>query len=229
MRYNISTGQESAPIPVTIEYQNGTSASGFGPSGGFVDPSPILAPNGSIILFYLPGIIGQDPAGCPVGQTSCVKHIMSATEVKGSDGDSFVIDNGTRASISISGMQTASDPAIFSAPNGYILYISQGPSTLAYSSPKLLGNFTPIVGLSDGMLVQNSGGVPAGRYDSATGKYWTYISHSQQGSAGVIELAITSNLNSSIPGFEFVTVVSGCMFNELGCSYVVQSPGIIPK
>ncbi len=222
--YNISTSAQSAPIPVTLEYPNGTVS-----SDGFVDPSPTLS-NGTIVLFYLPGIPGQDPAQCPTGQSSCTKSIMSATEASGSNGTVFVVDPGVRVSVSITSPGTASDPAVFKTPTGYALYLSEGQSVVAFSSATLQGSYTPIPGLPEGVLVQQgTGGVPSGRYNPQTGQYWTYVSHSPLGGTGVIDLAITSDISSQIPSAAFSTVVSGCDFAALGCNYSVESPGIWPK
>ncbi len=221
--YNISTGSQSQPSPVILEYPNGT----ISPTS-FVDPSPILNGNGTIILFYLPNIMGQDPAQCPVGQSSCTKDIMSATEVKGSNGTKFIIDPGVRIGININSPSTASDPAIFEGPSGYILYVSEGQSVVAFTSQRLQGNYTAIQSLPGGVLVpQGVGGVPEGYYDPSTKQYWTYTG------TGPIRLAVTNNLDSQIQSSAFVTVVSGCKIVELGCSYdtdgVVGSPGFYPN
>ncbi|MDE1824470.1 MAG: hypothetical protein KGH74_04195 [Candidatus Micrarchaeota archaeon] len=224
--YNISTGAESSQQNVALRYANGTSTI-------FVDPSPILSQNGSIVLFYLPGIIGQDPASCPTGQSSCTKSIMSATEVKGSNGTSFVADSGARVKIPLGApgsSPTVSDPAIFQDPLGYVLYVSSGQSVLAYSSRQLQGNYTAISGLQDASLVQQgTGGVPSGYYSQEGQQYWTYVSYTSPGVTGVIKLAKTSSIDSQIPSSAFATVVSGCDFPTLGCGYSVESPGIYPK
>ena len=223
--FNLSTGTESSAKPVALSYSNGTRAIGF------VDPSPILSSNGTIVLFYMPAILGQDPAQCPTGQTSCIKNIMSATEVKGSGGSAFVIDPGVRVSIQISSPETASDPAVFSTPKGYVLLVSQGQGTLAFSSPDLEGNYTPIQGLSDGLLVpQGTGGVPSGFYNPSDGMYSIYVtSEPNPNSPSVIKLATVSNLNSTISNSEFSTILSGCSIYSLGCSYTIESPGVFPK
>ena len=49
----------------------------------YVDPSLAQLPDGRLVMFYLPGIIGQDPARCAPGESSCVKSIKSAVEVPG--------------------------------------------------------------------------------------------------------------------------------------------------
>ena len=54
--------------------------------GTFVDPTLAQLPDGRLILFFLPGVPGQDPAQCAVGESSCVRQIRSAVEVAGSEG-----------------------------------------------------------------------------------------------------------------------------------------------
>ena len=176
-------------------------------------------------------ILGQDPAQCPTGQTSCTKSMMSATEVKGSNGGAFVVDPGVRVSIQISSPETASDPAIFATPSGYALLVSQGQSTLAFSSSKLQGNYTAIQGLSSGLLAQQgTGGVPSGFYNPSSSQYFIYVtSGSNPSSPDVIKLATVSNLNSTISSSAFSTILSGCNIPSLGCNYTVESPGVFPK
>lgn len=216
VRFHLDTGIEDAPISVGLRFSNGTSAT-------FVDPSLFLDASGTLHLFYLPGISGQDPAQCAVGQSTCTKHIMSATEVAGSDGNSFLTDSGTRVDFSISGC-CFSDPAVFQGPNAYYLYVSEGQSVLAFESTSLTGRYSPVQGLSGGTLVpQGVGGVPAGYYDSSSGMYWTFVS--QGSTTAVIARASTSSISSPIRAASFSTVLSGCNLPQLGCSYLVASPG----
>ena len=216
-RYHRDTGVQESGFPVSIKYANGSSTTGF------VDPSAILDGNGTIVLFYLPAILGQDPAQCPIGQTSCVKYVMSATEVADSDGASFVVDPGIRVGVQISTC-CASDPSVFQGPSGYYLYVSEGQSVLAFASGSLRGAYSPVEGLVGGVLVQQgTGGVPAGYYDQSSRTFWTYVT---QGQVSVIARASTPSINSSIPASSFSTVLSGISFPGLGGSYLVASPAI---
>lgn len=216
VRFDLDSGAQSQPTSVNLKFSNGTSAI-------FVDPSVFLDSAGVLHLFYLPGIVGQDPAQCPTGQSTCTKHIMSATEVTGSDGSSFVVDQGDRVSYQIS-QCCFSDPAVFHGAGGYYLYASFGQSVLAYASSTLTGTYAPVQGLGSGVLVpQGTGGVPAGYYDNATQSFWTFITQGTKVAA--IARASTPNINSQIGSSSFSTVVSGCAFQGLGCSYTVESPG----
>ena len=58
-------------------------------SGSYVDPSLAQLSDGRLILFFLPGIPGQDPASCAAGQASCVREIKTAVEVAGRDATRF--------------------------------------------------------------------------------------------------------------------------------------------
>ena len=80
--------------------------------GTFVDPTLAQLPDGRLILFFLPGVPGQDPAQCAAGESSCVRQIRSAVEVAGSDGTRFTVEAGARISETITG-GTFSDPDIF--------------------------------------------------------------------------------------------------------------------
>jgi hypothetical protein len=79
IRYHVDTGVLDPPVSVAV--------TGLG-SGGFVDPSLIQDADGSLVLFFLPGILDREPAGCLPTEDPCLKHFQSATEVAGSDGAS---------------------------------------------------------------------------------------------------------------------------------------------
>ena len=215
-RYHLNTGKIDLPQPVAITAGNDSNEL-------FVDPSVTFDANGNLVLFYLLGQIGSDPAHCPPGESSCTKVIRSATEVSGSDGTRFIVDPGDRADISINGQETASDPAIIKDPNGYSLLISRGPSVEVMTSSNLRGTFKDIPTLSGGMLVSNLGGVPDGYYDSASGQYWIYITSGMNNS--VIRRAVSNNITSPLAENQFSTVLSGSNIG-LGSSFMVASPGI---
>jgi hypothetical protein len=102
-RYRFSTQTWDAPQPVALTDPE---------ADGYVDPSLFVDAQGRLVLFYLLGITGQDPAHCPPGQPTCVKYFHSATEVAGSDGAAFVADAGDRVAVTIPSTST-SDPDIF--------------------------------------------------------------------------------------------------------------------
>lgn len=219
-RYQIDTNtwKDTAPVTVSIRKSDGSTEM-------FVDPSPILDENGRVVLFYLVGQSVGDPARCLSGQASCTKIIRSATEVSGSDGTSFLVDNGNRIEITITSSETASDPDIFKGPDGFILYIARNGGVQALRASDLHGNYQNVSGLSNGMLINmGSGSVPSGYYDETTGEFWTYV-HTPQGNTSNIKRAVSSGINTSIPDSSFKTVISGGNFPGLGSSYTVESPG----
>lgn len=220
-RYQIDTNtwKDAAPVSVSIKHGDGTT------DQLFVDPCPILDENGKIVLFYLVGQLGGDPAQCQSGQSSCTKIFRSATEVSGSDGVSFLDDNGNRAEITINSPGNASDPDIFKGPDGYIMYIARDGGVQALHSADMRGRYENISGLPNGMLVSTgSGSVPSGYYDGTTGQYWTYV-HTNEGNVTTIKRAVTSAVNTQIPSSSFTTIISGSTFPGLGSSYRVESPG----
>ena len=218
-RYHLDTGKIDLPQPVTITTSNNSDEL-------FVDPSIIIDANGNLVLFYLLGQIGSDPARCPPGVFSCMKVIHSATEVAGSDGTRFIVDPGDRADISINGQETASDPAIIKDSNGYTLLISRGQSVEAMISSDLRGTFRDIPTLPGGILVSNLGGVPDGYYDSTNGQYWIYVTSGMNNS--VIRRAVSNDITSPLSEGQFSTVLSGSSIG-LGSSFMVASPGITPN
>jgi hypothetical protein len=145
--------------------------------------------------------------------------------VGGSDGTRFTVDSGDRAAIPISGNQTASDPDIFAGPNGYVLYISRGQGVQVLASATLRGTYGNVPGLPQGMLTNFAGGIPSGHYDSASGKYWTYVASNQTGSMQVIRQAIHDRIDMPLADSAFATILSGSTFPGLGASYTVGSPG----
>jgi len=218
-RYHFNTGKIDLLQPVTMTTSNNSNEL-------FVDPSITIDTNGNLVLFYLLGQIGSDPAHCPPGESSCTKVIHSATEVAGSDGTRFTVDSGDRADISINGSETASDPAIFKDPNGYTLLISRGQSVEAMTSSDMRGTFKDIPTLPGGMLIDNLGGVPDGYYDSASGQYWIYITSGTSNS--IIRRAMSNNITYPLPEDQFSMVLSGSSIG-LGSSFMVASPGITPN
>ncbi|MFQ5343854.1 MAG: hypothetical protein ACE5F6_20110, partial [Anaerolineae bacterium] len=210
-RYRFSTNTWEDPVPVTLTDPEATA--------GYVDPSLFVDDQGRLVLFYLLGIIGQDPAGCAPGEGICVKHFHSAVEVAGSDGTAFVAQAGDRVQVTLNGSGSASDPDIFYDGTRYVLYISRGASVQVYTSPTLHGSYTLSDALPDGYLV-HGGGVPSGHFEPATSRYWTYV-HTVE---GVIRRATHTSLDAMLDDSDFATVLTGSSIG-LGDSYRVESPG----
>lgn len=130
--------------------------------GNFVDPSMISnSATGELILFYLPGIIGSNPAGCPDSDDDgdddypCTKYIRTA--VTALSNDSMYVIDGNRVEKEISS-GTFSDPDIITDGMGtYFLYVSEGQSVRVYTSGGLDDTFE-----EQGLASNGQGGVPSG-------------------------------------------------------------------
>jgi len=220
-RYNITTG--------TMDSKNIVITQSDGSTDDLGDVSPYLDPEtNKIVLFYksTKGYSG-DPQFC----TTCPER--SATEVDGSDGVQFLTDSGDRLSTSV--QQKFGDADIFYDGSKYILYIGENASTqgeksktFVYTSTTLKGTYTAVSTLPSGVLTE-SGSVPQGYYDSATGKYWTYITVLSPTSPAVIKRAVHSDFSRQLTDADFTTVLSGSTFLGLGTSYTVEGPGLVSK
>jgi uncharacterized repeat protein (TIGR01451 family) len=200
-RYNLDTGVSDVVFAQVSGLPSGVPSD-------WVDPSVFIDSDGRLVLFMLYAPFGSgDPAGCG-GAPSCTKHILSATEVPGSNGRQFVVDPGDRATIALSGTSTASDPDIFFDGTQYVLYISRGPSTSVWTSPTLRGTYTQSMTLPNGLLSNNTGGVPAGYFDPSTMQYWTYA-HVGQAGVSVIRRAVHSGLSEQLGEASWTTVMTG--------------------
>lgn len=181
--------------------------------GSYVDPSLAQLPDGRLILFFLPGVPGQDPAGCAPGEASCVRQIRSAVEVAGSDGTQFTVESGARVSETITA-GSFSDPDIFFNGSEWVLYVSRGPSVHAYTSTSLQGSY-----VFKGIVSNNLGGVPAGlRLND--GSIATFVHTSIAGSTE-IRRATSATGTSSIGSF--TTTLTG---QSLGLGTHAESPGL---
>lgn len=187
---------------------------------GYVDPSLIVDDEGRIVLFFMHGLRGADPAQCLPGESSCVKYFGSATEVDGSDGKLFKLDDGYRTSITVGvgGHLGASDPDIFFDGNQYVLYISHGTAISVWTSRSLKGNYSHV-----GDLSVTEGGVPSGYYHQNTGKYWTF-SHITQDGVTIIRRANHTELTKNLSEQKWVNVVSAPVLG-LSPSMDTGSPG----
>ncbi|MBI4592200.1 hypothetical protein HY733_02015 [Candidatus Uhrbacteria bacterium] len=212
VRYDIGTTQQEDPVEVEVE----------GLDEGFVDPSLYLNEDGLFVLFFLYGQEGGDPAQCQDDEDECTKYIGSATEVEGSDGEEFELDDGYRAVVHItedSSTQSVSDPDIFVDDEQYVLYISYGPSISAWISDELQGEYEEV----DSLVSNGSGGIPSGYWDEDEGEYWTYTHLSTSGNPTTIRRAVHDDFET-VSGSHWDTVISGESIG-LGESYSVESPG----
>lgn len=216
--YDRTTNKWSSNTAYTITDESGASIR-------FVDPSPMLDTEGRIVLFFLNSNssgMGMDPAGC--ASYPCTKRFDSAIEVAGSDGKRFVMQSGPRVQITLDGtmIRTGSDPDIYYDGTKYILYISAGPVTLAFSSSTLHGAYTPLIGTSG--ILTNLGGVPCGHYDSETKRYWTFVQSNENGT-NVIKRSVHADFSRQLTSADFTTVISASSVG-LSAQNNVESPGI---
>ena len=215
VRYHMDTQRADPPGPLKVSDL----------SFGLVDPSPMLDEQGRIVLFFLPGLQGADPAGCGP-EAGCTREILSAVEVEGSNGSEFELVEGLRASYEIdasSDLKSFSDPDIFFDGQQYVLYVSHGPSISVWTSQTLDGEFTQLASLPASLLTLGNGGVPAGHFDPASGLYWTYA-HVDVNGQTVIRLAQHPDFSRRLETSDFQVVLSGELLG-LGDSFIVASPG----
>jgi hypothetical protein len=211
VRHRLEGNRQEAPVQVSVS----------GLEGGFVDPSLTVDERGRLVLFFLYGRPGGDPAGCPAGQLSCVNRIGSATEVAGSDGAEFTLDPGDRLTVTLSTagpVRTASDPDVFFDGRQYVLYLSHGPSISVWRSAELRGTYEKIADLAQG-----TGGVPSGYFDPASKRYWTYA-HVPRGGVAVIRRAVHAEFSKMLEEADWETVLSGPSVG-LTATTSVESPG----
>ena len=219
-RYRGATGTWESPVPVTLSDPA---------ANNYVDPSMTVDGQGRLVMFYLLGILGQDPAQCAPLQTTCTKHFHSATEVAGSDGTAFAVNPGDRVTVTIGNPGSASDPDIYSDHGRFILYVSRGQSVQAFTSTALHGVYVPIPSLPNGGILTTFGGVPAGYFDPLTARYWTYVQN------GNIQRATHASLDAPIPSSSFVPVVDpvaiglGPTFEIGSPSFAINAPTVAPE
>lgn len=185
---------------------------------------------------------GGDPARCASGQTLCEKYIDSATEIAESDGARFRLDAGHRVLVRLESkpmplpgahsgiMRNAdvtkvivSDPDIFQDGQAYRLSLSHGPNVSVWTSDRLQGEFVRAENPRNGLLVSSVGGVPAGHFDAASRRYWTYT-HIRQGAVSVIRHAVHVGLDAPLDESRWTVVLSGASLG-LGTAVSVESPG----
>ena len=179
----------------------------------YVDPSLAQLPDGRLVMFYLPGIMGQDPAACAPGERSCIRQIKSAVEVPGSNGTVFRADSGARVSETITG-GTFSDPDIFYNGSEWVLYVSRGQSINAYTSANLQGDFS-----FRGPVSQNQGGVGSGM-PTSQGGVQTFAHSSTRDSTVIVR---GESATGTTPIATFATVITG---PSIGLGNYVASPGV---
>jgi hypothetical protein len=196
-----------------------------GMTGGFVDPSMIVSGD-DLIMFYLPGVLGGDPAGCDVHP--CTKEIHSAV-ADNEDVRSFIQQDGNRVSMYIKDeeaeIQLFCDPDILRFKNGsYLLYISIGGSTLVYQDTALSGTFVSPDD-PDLVVISNVGGVP-GSIQAPDGSIWLYVNkNSPEGTK--IARGVSNDGVMPIDDNDFTTVIDYTISDDFTTDTSTGSPSII--
>ncbi len=177
----------------------------------YVDPSLAQLPDGRLVIFYLPGIIGQDPARC-TRESSCVKSIKSAVEVPGSRGNRIHSQiPGVRVQEAIT-QGSFSDPDVFFNGSTWVLYVSKvRPSTRTpprncLAAMRRVGQCPRVTGSWVGYQPARSGA--------------TFV-HSSRIASSFIKRGVSATGITLIG--DFATVLSG---GDVGLSDYVASPGV---
>lgn len=189
-------------------------------AAGYVDPSLIVDQN-SIYLFYLPGTIGQDPAGCD--SYPCTKTIHSALAT---DADLTVFTQiaGNRIFQTLD-MGSMSDPEIIQRSDGsYLLYVSAGSNVWAFTASNLNDQYTSPDDPDVRVVSNGSGGVPGAI--EVNDEVWLYVTTHQNG-VEVIRRAVLSDGVTPADESDFLTVVDHTISSEFSSDTSVSSPSII--
>jgi hypothetical protein len=198
-----------------------TTITGGTDTAGFVDPSLIVS-GSQLSLFYLPGILGSDPAGCST--YPCTKEIHSAITSSTSP-TSFTQQAGVRSQ-EILNTGAYSDPDIIALNNGsYLLNVSNGQSVIAYTATSLDTEFSSPAAPSQTLVSNNSGGVPTA-IQVTSGDVWLYVTRNQAGKED-IRRGVSSDGISMISDVSFTTVIDATMFGSASDPINVSSPSII--
>jgi hypothetical protein len=187
------------------------------------DPSMLLDDDGRIVMFFLEGLDGQDPASCPDNEPPCTKRILSATEVEGTDGHGFVVDEGARAEVLVEddGPSRVSDPDVALGPDGWVMLLSRGQNVQVHASDTLRGTYEPV---SDRELNAGSGGVPATQYVGDPDGWWLYVTSDLGGELSEIRRAPVADWTERLDDSTLTAVEIGP--DPLQGVIQVASPGI---
>lgn len=193
----------------------------------FVDPSLIVDDANTLHLFFLPGVIGGDPAGCG-GTYPCTKSIYSAVPA-GADLLDFSVDTQPRVSRTIhasDAIQLFCDPDIVQRGNGFLLYISAGGSTLVYRSDTLTGTYTS-PDAPEPRTIATFGGVPCA-LPAPDGSIWLYVNRNGfLGQGTTIARGISPDGLTPVPDEKFAVVLDSSIFDNATGVVSVGSPSVI--
>ena len=199
---------------------------------GWVDPS-LVVDGDDLVLFYLPGIPGADPAACAPEEDTCERSIRSAR----TNSASFPLFNvvaGDRVNVTIGKppieLRGFSDPDILPMIDGtFLLNISSGENTIVYTGTDLDGTF--VSPTSDGSILwvsKHQGGVPTAIQEINSLNVWMYVHGRNSDGAWEIRRAVSDG-KSELDSQAFEVVIDASIFGPVNSSKVkgVFSPSII--
>ena len=221
VRLHLQTGIADTPATISLRTSDGEPAAVLP-----TDVSLILDEQGRLVLFFLYGTLGSDPAMCAPGEATCMKHIGSATEVEGTDGAEFILDEGDRLSVSVGAgtpFQSVSDPDVSTDGREVYLLLSHGSWMTVWTSPELRGEYRQLNVPPMGFLTTGSGGVGASHFDTPSASIWLF-SHVHQQVGVVIRRAAVKDLTRQLEEADWTTVLTGEGLG-LGQGVNVESPG----
>lgn len=199
---------------------------------GWVDPS-LVVDGDDLVLFYLPGIPGADPAACAPEEDTCERNIHSARANVASF-PTFTVVTGDRVNVTIGKPPTElrgfSDPDILPLADGtFLLNISSGENTLVYTGTELDGPF--VSPTSDGSLLwasKHQGGVPTAIQEMNNLDVWLYVHGRNSDGAWEIRRAV-SNGRTELDAQAFEVVIAASIFGHDKSRNVqgVFSPSIV--
>ena len=223
VRYHFDTGLLDEPVQVKISSGEGMDST---EPIMLTDVSLIRDEQDRLVMFFLFGEMGSDPAMCAPGEATCVKHIGSASEVEGSDGGEFIIHEGDRIHAEIGEGKTfmsLSDPDIFTDGRDFFLLLSHGTWISVWTSMELHGTYQKLEVSPMGFLSTGSGGVASGYFHPEKGRYWIFSNvHLDEGM--VIRFAETKDLTNELGEGAWSKVITGEGIG-LGPGFNVESPG----
>jgi hypothetical protein len=223
VRYHFDSGVLDEPIQAEISFGEGMDSTD---TIMLTDVSLIRDDQDRLVMFFLFGEMGSDPAMCAPGEATCIKHIGSATEVEGSDGGEFIIREDDRIHAEIGEgkpFMSLSDPDIFTDGENFYLLLSHGTWISVWTSMELHGTYQKLNVPPMGFLSTGSGGVASGYYHPADGHYWIFSNiHLDEGM--VIRFAETKDLMNELGEGAWSKVITGEGIG-FGPGFNVESPG----
>jgi len=194
-------------------------------NNGFVDPSMIVSGD-DLIMFYLPGNPGGNPAGCD--EYPCTREIHTSVADNG-DMRSFTQQDGNHVSMYIEDeeaeIQLFCDPDILRLKKGsYLLYISIGGSTLVYQGTSLSGTFVSPDD-PDLVVISTVGGVP-GSIQITDGSIWLYVNKNSPDGTKIAR-GVNSDGITPIDDGDFTVVIDYTISDDFSTDTSTGSPSII--